>query len=104
MLADAEVHIAARIVMVREVFFAVDECHGRGCKVGRATDELRDVGREHVQDLTARYASGHPLGIGCKGLEPCIPARREFALDDRLDLCGLGRMLFGIACKEIVPF
>ena len=103
MLTDPKVHIATRIIGWQKVLFGIDEGHRRGCQVRRSADELWDVRREHVENLTARNASGHPLGISSKGLEPLVPIGRKLAIEDRLNLGRLGRILLGVVCKQSIP-
>ena len=96
MFADTEVHISARVIEVGETFFAIDEGHRRGGKIGRPSDELRDLWREHVENFAARNASGHPFGVRCEGFEPSVPAVGQLAIEDRLDFGGLFGMCLGV--------
>ena len=77
-LADPEMKIAAAMIVRLEVTRAL-ECHARlrrWREIRRAADEPRQMLRNRILDLARGVAASDSLGIGRKGRNGLIPARR----------------------------
>ena len=56
--------------------FECQTCLGRGREIGRAADQPGMMRRDGVEHLAGGFAGGDALGVGGKGRQLCIPARR----------------------------
>src|SRR3954465_1398812 len=106
MLADAEMQVAARMVLSAEIAGPL-KGHpglGRGRQVGGAANQPRNVRGDLVEDLTRGVAAGDALRVRRKDRDVLVPAGRQFELLDRLALRGQLRVLGLVAGEQRLPF
>ena len=94
-LADAEVQVAAAVIVRLEVAGVVEGQPGLGGgrQVGRAADQPGEVLRDGVLDLARGIAAGDALRVGREGRDCLVPAGGQLARLHRLEL----RRQLGIA-------
>ena len=87
-LADTEVQVAAGEAALGDAQTIVDVRVVRWCEVGRAANELGDPSGEPLDHLAAGRARRHALRIGLEDRQLGIPAIRQLARQNPLELCG----------------
>jgi len=104
--ADAEVDVASLVLLGKEIACAFENEIGLvGLReVGGAADEPGNILRQGVEDFAGTFARGHALGIGGKDGEILVPAIRQFAALDFVELRSEIWELFGVIGEELIPF
>ena len=105
-LADPEVEVASAAALGLEVARAVERQVRlrRRRQVGRAADDPRHCLRDGVEHPARRVAARETLLVGGERRQRALPARRELAALDALELVGQVRVLRAVLLEHGVPY
>ena len=102
-LADAEVEVAPAVLAGLDAPAAVDERERGGRQVGRAADQLGNLGRRPLDDLLGGLAGGDHAGVRALLRDVGPEAGRQRVAELTLELPGLGLEVLAVGLELLLP-
>ena len=101
--AHAEVQVTVGLGAFLETLLPLDVSEVGVGEVGRAADQLGQVGADRVEAVVGVLAGGQALVVGAIGRQVGIPALGQLTTQASLEFSGVGRVLGAIVGQRVVP-